>query len=271
MKVRILASGSGGNATIIEDTILIDAGITLKAFNALNIEGIETIIITHHHDDHMQKPLIRDLIKRGITTYLPKLAIAELMKEGRIDLTPLIGEQVFVLNENSTFECIPNMDVSAHPQKHHDIANYALVMERSDHRLLYATDLDTLSPSDLGVGLLHLGTFDTILLEGNYDEVYLREYIEYMVSLVPGSTPPSEWTDDELDKWVRLNYRHLPDNVRADAFRAIQNHRHLSKQQSRAYAATYLNPGGRYFELHRSKRFYQAPDDWYTEDLNIED
>lgn len=268
MNVKILASGSSGNSVLLNDNILIDAGMTIKAFDAHALDNIEVLIITHHHGDHMKLPLLRELIKRGITTYLPKLAMAEISKEGKLDLAPLLHNQVFLLDDTTQID-VDGVTITAYPQKHHDIVNYALVLE-SDKRVLYATDLDTLEPSDLGVGLLSLGNFDIILLEGNYDEVYLREYIEYMVSLVPGEPSPTDWTDQELDQWVRANYRHLPPEVSRNAFRAIQNHRHLSKQQSRAYAATRLNPGGQYYELHRSSQFYQAPSDWYQEELTTE-
>lgn len=264
MNVKILASGSSGNAVVLNNNILIDAGLTIKAFDAYRLEDIEVLIVTHHHGDHMKLPLLRNLINKGIKTYLPKLAMAEVAKEGKIDLAPLMGSQVFLLDESTIIE-VDGATVTPYPQKHHDIINYALVVQ-GDKRALYATDLDTVEPSSIGVGLLALGMFDIILLEGNYDEVYLREYIEYMVSLVPGEPNPAEWTDDELDSWVRSNYMHLPTDVARNAFRAVQNHRHLSKQQARAYAATRLIPGGQYYELHRSSQFYQAPADWYQED-----
>ena len=142
------------------------------------------------------------------------------------------------------------LTMSAHPQKHHDIVNYALVFEEEGERLLYSTDLDSLEPTDVGEGLMHLGMFDTILLEGNYDEPYLRSYIEYMISIAPEAQDPGAMDNTELELWVKRNYRMLPEDVARNAFRAIQNHRHLSKQQARAYAATHLKPGGSYYIFH---------------------
>ena len=138
-------------------------------------------------------------------------------------------------------------------------------VEDNEQRLLYSTDLDSLEPSDKGEGLIHLGMFDTILLEGNYDETYLRSYIEYMISIAPEAENPGIMDNNELEQWVKRNYRMLPDEVARNAFRAIQNHRHLSKQQARAYAATHLKPGGSYYEIHRSSTFYEEPVGWKEE------
>lgn len=265
MDVQILATGSGGNAVVIDDMFLIDAGITIKTYKSHELEGIEAFAITHAHGDHMQKPLVRYLLRQGLHAHLPADVIAALIEEDMVDITPLINSgQIIPMAPEKEFE-IGGITITPKAQKHHDVTNHALVLENGKHRLLYATDLDTVEPTDIGVGLLDLGMFDTIMLEGNYDEVYLREYIEYIISLVPKEERPSDFTNDELDAWVRTHYRNLPRDVAQNAFRAIQNRRHLSKQQARAYAKTRLNEGGKYYEIHRSSMFYQKPDDWYFE------
>lgn len=264
MQVKILATGSSGNCVLINNNILIDAGITVKAFKSFDITP-EVLIITHKHNDHMQLPLVRKLLKDGIKAYFPTDVIAEIAKENKIAIQDLINSGQVIPVEPGTSYTIGDIVVTPYPQKHHDIVNFAFVLEKGNDRLLYATDLDTIEPTDMGVGLLHLGAFDTILLEGNYDESYLRDYIEYMISLVPDAEDPSKSSDDDLEKWVKANYRSLPDEIARNAFRAIQNHRHLSKQQARAYAATHLKPNGAYYEIHRSKTFYEEPVGWREE------
>ncbi len=265
MKVRILATGSSGNCVLINDSILIDAGITFKHFREFGIplETIQTCIITHKHGDHMNKPFTRKLIKSGIPIIMSNDSAAELQAENRIDVEKCIDENMIrFLHAGESYAFEENVAMTAHPQKHHDIVNYALVFEESGERLLYSTDLDSLEPTDTGEGLIHLGMFDTILLEGNYDELYLRSYIEYVISIAPEAENPGEMDNNELEIWVKRNYRLLPDEVARNAFRAIQNRRHLSKQQARAYAATHLKPGGSYYEIHRSGTFYEEPVGW---------
>lgn len=264
--VRILATGSSGNCVLIGGKVLVDAGITSKHFDEFGIDmnSIEACVVTHKHGDHMNKPFVRKLLMHGVTVIMSQDSAADLQLEGKIDVESFIeARMILCLNSNGDYRFDKgNIKMSAHPQKHHDIINYAMVFEDTDSRLLYSTDLDSLEPTDMGEGLMHLGMFDTILLEGNYDEPYLRSYIEYMISIAPEAENPGEMDNNELEQWVKRNYRVLPEDVARNAFRAIQNHRHLSKQQARAYASTHLKPGGTYYEIHRSSTFYEEPVGW---------
>lgn len=264
MKIQILATGSSGNSVLIDHSILMDAGISIKAFHGfgLQAESVKALIITHKHGDHMKLPLVRHLLSHNVPAFLPAEVIGELTKEGVLDMTPLLASGQVVPIHPDTIFSVGDIHIQAYPQKHHDLINYAFVLTKEDDRLLYCTDLDTVEATEVGVGLLHLGQFDTILLEGNYDEPYLREYIEYIISLVPEAEDPRNSSDEDLEHWVKANYRNLPDEVARNAFRAIQNHRHLSKQQARAYATGHLKPNGAYYEIHRSRQFYEKPEDW---------
>lgn len=263
--VRILATGSSGNCVLVGGNVLVDAGITYKHFCEFDIglEKIACCIVTHKHGDHMNKPFVRKLITNGVTVIMSQDSVADLQLEGRINTEEYVEKkQIRFLHAGEVYWFGDELSMTAHPQKHHDIINYALVFEDSGSRLLYSTDLDSLEPTDVGEGLMDLGVFDTILLEGNYDEVYLRSYIEYMISIAPEAQDPGTMDNNELELWVKRNYRMLPDEVARNAFRAIQNHRHLSKQQARAYASTHLKPGGAYYEIHRSSTFYEEPVGW---------
>lgn len=263
--VRILATGSSGNCVLIGGTVLVDAGINFKHFSEFDIplEQIACCVITHKHGDHMNKPFVRKMLLSGIPVIMSQDSAADLQMEGKINVEELVENRTIrFLRKDETYRFGDKLCMSAHPQKHHDIINYALVFEDNGSRLLYSTDLDSLEPTDTGEGLLHLGMFDTILLEGNYDESYLRSYIEYMISIAPEAEDPGEMDNNELEQWVKRNYRMLPDEVARNAFRAIQNHRHLSKQQARAYVKTHLKSGGSYYEIHRSGTFYEEPVGW---------
>lgn len=263
--VRILDTGSSGNCVLIGGTILVDAGINFKHFSEFDIpmEQITACIITHKHGDHMKKPFVRKLLANDIPVIMSQDSAADLQLEGKINVEDLVEKKLIkFLQKDEVYWFGDKLSMSAHPQKHHDIVNYALVFEDNESRLLYSTDLDSLEPTDVGEGLMHLGMFDTILLEGNYDEPYLRSYIEYMISIAPEAMNPAEMDNNELEQWVKRNYKLLPDDVARNAFRAIQNHRHLSKQQARAYAATHLKSGGSYYEIHRSGTFYEEPVGW---------
>lgn len=255
MKVDIISTGSDGNCVIIDHAIVIDAGVTKKKFlaylkeNNIDPEGLKTLWVTHRHGDHYKTPVVNWCISQNMLCYLPEEFATE----------------EYFLPQSKPAEVQATIEgyiITAYPQKHHDIVNYALVIEKDEDRLLYCTDLDTLLPSDKGVGIMHLGMFDTILLEGNYDEQWLQEYISETVNTMDDSIDVRSLTPDELDAYVRQHYRMYPPEVSSDLFRAVQNRRHLSKQQARLYAQNHLKPNGQYYEIHRSSRFYEKPDSW---------
>lgn len=256
---QILTTGSKGNAILIDD-ILIDAGLTTKKLKTLvSFDDIKHVFVSHKHSDHFDKPLIRAFITNGTQVYLPEGVREKLDDEDKLDWREY--DNVHAIPDDCEFEC-GDYHVTAVPQKHWDIVNYAYVLTKGDERYLYSTDLDTLEPSDLGEGLYGLGKFDVIFLEGNYDEEWLREYIVSGVSLLDDGFDFETLTSDELNKWVRKNYPLIPRDMAGGLFRAVQNMRHLSKQQARAYVRDHLKPGGKYYEIHRSSMFYERPSDW---------
>lgn len=275
--LRIIASGSSGNCVRV-GSILIDFGIPKKAFLAAGEDPtmITDLFISHRHSDHFNPASIAWAFQQGWRVHLPQDALDlflsergskfnRAMFETQIDVTrSRIGQP----QSNTPLDkyIIDDIQVELVPQKHDDVTSYAFVFTHSEggetYRMLYSTDLDTLEPTDVGEGLYHLGMFDTIVLEGNYDETWLREYIETIVETIDPTTDASTLTDEELRQWANHNYESLTKEYRRGLYRALQNRRHLSKQQARAYVKRHLKPGGTYYEVHRSGQFYEKPWDW---------
>ena len=258
--VKIFSTGSEGNCIQI-DNVLIDIGLTKKKLTNLGVDfdSITDVFVTHKHGDHYNDPLFRYLQEEDKKMYISQ----DTFNSKEIALTDNLTiyeespkEIVIGSKKYPKYKC-GELTVIPVPQKHFDIVNYALVIEKGDYRLLYSTDLDTLSPSDLGDGLLHLGMFDTILLEGNYDEHYLRQYIGEHLKLIHADLKPETMTDEELESFVKGRYKSLPKELSQLLFRAVQNMRHLSKEQARSYVRQHLKESGQYFEIHRSSKFYE--------------
>jgi phosphoribosyl 1,2-cyclic phosphodiesterase len=81
MRVAILASGSAGNALVVESAgtrLLVDCGLSLRALQrrllaaGLGIEGIEALLVTHEHSDHV----------RGLPLLARRYAMPVLATEG---------------------------------------------------------------------------------------------------------------------------------------------------------------------------------------------
>lgn len=264
MNYRILTTGSSGNSVLIEN-ILIDAGLTKKKLcDLIDLNIVEYVFISHKHADHCNLPLIRYFIQNGVNVFLPQGVVEKLYLEGKIDVNEY--DNITQFDDQVTLPC-GEITVTPVPQKHWDLINFAFVIEKGDTRYLYSTDLDTLEPSELGDGLYHLGQFDVIFLEGNYDEEWLREYIIESISVLDDEFNFDTLTSDELNQWVRKNYNQLPRDMSSGLFRAVQNMRHLSKQQARSYVKEHLKPNGKYYEIHRSSMFYEKPSDWDVDTL----
>lgn len=256
--IKIYGSGSDGNSVQV-GSILIDAGLSTKKMAELGYDEstVGLLIITHHHADHCNEVFIRNWIQSGKPCVITDGVVGVLKKKGKLEdikYYPNVYYHPFV----GTFG---EYHVQTIPQKHHNIINYACIIRHGEESMLYATDLDTVEKTDVGDGLLHLPQFDVLMLEGNYDEHWLNEYITNAVEIVDPDVDAISMTPDEMDKWVRQNYRNMPSHMSSSLFRAVQNRRHLSKQQARAYAVAHLKPGGVYYEMHRSGQFYEKPTD----------
>lgn len=272
--VNIISTGSKGNCVVINDAVMCDAGLTKKKIvdSGYDLDKLKVLLISHKHADHTNLPFIRWALSNNVEVHLPQDVIDMLIAENRCEVTDYLNRNLYIHNQLKmyTFEIPHNnipttIQLSVHPQKHHDIVNYAFVLDAlntEQDRLLYSTDLDTIEPTDIGPGLVELGMFNTIILEGNFDEVWLRDYINIAISSVDPDMDASTLTDKDLDHWVRENYRQLPKSISSGMFRAVQNMRHLSKQQARLFVRNHLLSNGVYYEVHRSSMFYERPSDW---------
>ena len=66
MNYKIINSNSDGNGLIVEDTILIDCGITFKSLKDY-YKKLEIVLLTHIHQDHFNKSTIRKLVSERPT------------------------------------------------------------------------------------------------------------------------------------------------------------------------------------------------------------
>ena len=54
VKYNIISTGSDGNATILEDFVLVDCGVPYKALEPY-VPKLKLVLLTHIHSDHFQK------------------------------------------------------------------------------------------------------------------------------------------------------------------------------------------------------------------------
>ncbi len=136
MDIRVIASGSSGNAYRVSDgktSLLLDAGIPFKRIQqALNfgVSRLSGCLITHSHGDHSKA--VRDLIKAGVDIYT---------SDGTVHACKLVGHCVNVVKaleefNIGTFRIMP-FDVQ------HDAPEplgFLITSFATGEKLLYFTD-----------------------------------------------------------------------------------------------------------------------------------
>ena len=153
MDIKIIASGSSGNAYLIGDGkthLLLDAGISFKRIQigcGFKTSSIDACLVTHRHGDHAAA--IPKILQRGITVYsnadvaglYPGVQSVDALREFRI----------------GTFRVLPF-------EAEHDVPcyGYQATSVETGEKLVYITDSAYVKYTFSG--LTH------IMIEANYDE-----------------------------------------------------------------------------------------------------
>ncbi len=168
MNYKIINTGSDGNATILEELILIDCGVTFKKLNEC-YKQLKIVLLTHIHQDHFNKKTISKLaIERPTLRFACcKWLVEDLIKCGvrkeNIDVLKIGCKYNYKL-----FKVVPIM-------LYHDVPNCGYRIFINNKKVIYMTDTRTLE------GIVAKG-YDLYLVEGNYSEEELAERIKEKTS-----------------------------------------------------------------------------------------
>lgn len=160
---EILATGSTGNAIIINDTILIDCGVPFRALRD-HYKKLKLVLLTHIHGDHFNKSTIRRLAKErptlrfGCCQWLVKPLLSAGVESGNIDVM-----EPDVAYRYGAFDVIPVSLV-------HDVPNCGYKIHFPDSKMFYATDTNNLN------GIV-AKNYDLYMVEANYGEGEIRQRI----------------------------------------------------------------------------------------------
>jgi len=162
MEIKVLASGSSGNAYFVSDgttPLVLEAGISFRLIKqGLNfkVSQIAGCLITHEHADHARAA--QELMKAGIDCY---------MSQGTAKALNLSGHRLQVIQALTQFQ-VGTWAIKPF-QAHHDAAEpLCFLMADSSHgKLLFATD--TAYIAYRFKGLTHL------MVEANYSAPLLKD------------------------------------------------------------------------------------------------
>ena len=162
MQVKVIGSGSSGNAYCIESgsqSILLDCGLPLKKIQVgldFKCSSICGCLITHSHGDHVKGA--RDLMRLGVDIYAGK----ETFKAAGLE-----GHRVHVL-ENCIAGRIGAFKVLPLSVKH-DVPTFSYLVSSGEEKLLYITDAEYFPYKIDGITCL--------MIEANHDTDVIMENV----------------------------------------------------------------------------------------------
>lgn len=138
MRYKVVSTGSKGNAVIINDSILIDAGVPYKLL-APYVRELKLVLMTHEHGDHFNPATVRRLhserptLRFGCCEWL----VSHLLEAG------VAKRSIDVLTPRSCSEYSGSCMVIPEPLTH-NVPNCGYHIFMGGKRLFYATDTGTL-------------------------------------------------------------------------------------------------------------------------------
>jgi phosphoribosyl 1,2-cyclic phosphodiesterase len=222
VRVTVLASGSGGNACVVESgrtRVLVDAGLSGREIERRMIargippETIRAIFVTHEHNDHSS----------GALTFSDRFECAIFATSGTAAALGLEGDLFtpFVRMNPQRDGRVGDLGFRALAIPHDANESVAYAFEGDGARLVIASDLGRVEPEF--VGFLRGAT--TLLIEFNHDEDMLRD-------------GPYTWF---LKKRISGGWGHLSNRQSAEAVRMAAGPRltrvvatHLSRTNNTA-------------------------------------
>ncbi|MCU6711029.1 MBL fold metallo-hydrolase [Paenibacillus sp. J5C_2022] len=173
LRFTILASGSTGNATIVqgsERTVLIDAGLSAKKLDELmrgqGISGhdIDALLVTHEHSDHI-KGLGAFARKYELPIYANEATWGAMERHvGKIE-----QEKRVYIETGEELE-FGTLRVQSYPISHDAAEPVGYCFQENGEKLSLATDLGYVSDKVKQ----HIIDSDVLVLESNHDTEMLR-------------------------------------------------------------------------------------------------
>lgn len=203
MRVSVLASGSGGNACVVESgatRILVDAGLSGREIErrmrdrGIDPESIAGVFVTHEHNDHSS----------GALAFSTRWSCPVFATPGTAWALGLEGDlfSPFVAVDPAREARVGAIGYRACATPHDANESVAYAFEDGDARLVVASDLGR--PEPAFVDFLRSAT--TILLEFNHDEDMLRDgpYTWFLKKRISGG-------------WGHLSNRQSAETIRTAA------------------------------------------------------
>jgi phosphoribosyl 1,2-cyclic phosphodiesterase len=159
MTCNVIATGSSGNAVLLNRSVLIDCGVPFKLLKPY-IRDLKLVLLTHRHGDHFREAAVRrlaqerPLLRWGMCGWMLPL-VKGMISPRQIDaLTP---EKWYALGR---LLVSPVVLV-------HDVPNCGYRFKAGNEKAFYATDTGTLEG-------IRADGYDLYMVEANYEKEELE-------------------------------------------------------------------------------------------------
>lgn len=164
IKFEVIATGSKGNAVVVNGDTLLDCGVPFKALKKV-YQGLRLVLLTHVHGDHFNRTTIRMLAKeRPTLRFAVPVWLASETAECGVSLQNI---DVYTPNLYQKYTEQLSICMKKIP---HNVPNAAWIVFSETGNYMYATDCNSLD------GITSKG-LDLYLIEANYTEGEIAERI----------------------------------------------------------------------------------------------
>jgi phosphoribosyl 1,2-cyclic phosphodiesterase len=179
IRLHVLASGSKGNASIVEvgnRAVMVDCGICKRDFFercevlGIDVSEIEAVLVTHEHTDHTKGlgVVLRGLAKQDVR---PRVITSAAVRAASRDI-----QGTFELDDQDEMRAgdmlsLAGMQVLAFPTSHDAAESFGFRFQTADDALGYMTDTGVVTPYAHEA----LASCRLLAIESNHDKVMLAE------------------------------------------------------------------------------------------------
>jgi len=157
--MKIIKTGSKGNAVVYHDSILVDIGVS---YNLIKDYNLKLICLTHEHHDHIN---ITTLTKYMHEHKNCRIACPEWMFEYVKDI-----ENVDILDMYDFYK-YNEFIISPFPLMHGDVENCGYRIIKDNYKIIHATDTNTLDH-------ISAKNYNLYAIEHNYKTDVIDKYIQ---------------------------------------------------------------------------------------------
>lgn len=160
----IISTGSNGNAVVLNDYILVDCGVSIKAVKPYS-KALRLVLLTHAHGDHFNLSTLkwlafeRPTLRFGCGAWLAPALVEAGVAKAQIDILSTNKEYNY-----GSFKIIP-------VPLRHNVPNQGYKLHfRNGTKAIYATDTVTLAG-------ITAKDYDLYLIEANYEDEEITKRI----------------------------------------------------------------------------------------------